>query len=186
MKSPNFSWIQKSKNSNQFKPTFSNVIICEASISCIRSALKFGKTFRKVIVCYFAYATMSISSLLLVTINSHKTLNQRTNVFFFMQCINGSRSLAVIQPTVCLNVVMMWLLIYCNFGDQVTTQFGGIDSKLYLCNWYNLPIELEKNIPMMLLSVQKPIYLRGFGSTSCTRETFKKVCVFFPWFFSST
>lgn len=92
-----------------------------------------------------------------------------------LQCINGLRSVAAIQPAACLNVVMMWLFIYCYFGDEVTSRFDGIETKLYLCNWYLLPLPLEKCIPMIINSTHKPIYLQGFGSTSCTRESFKKV-----------
>lgn len=91
------------------------------------------------------------------------------------QCINGLRSIDAIQPAACLNVVMMWLFIYCYFGDQMTSRFENIQSTLYLCEWYLLPIELEKSIPMILQSSKKCIYLQGFGSSSCTRETFKKV-----------
>lgn len=91
------------------------------------------------------------------------------------QCINGLRSIDAIQPAACLNVVMMWLFIYCYFGDQMTSRFENIQSTLYLCQWYLLPNKLEKSIPMILRSSQKSIYLQGFGSNSCTRETFKKV-----------
>ncbi|XP_055309036.1 uncharacterized protein LOC129572943 [Sitodiplosis mosellana] len=119
------------------------------------SAMMFSKTFRKAIACYFTYATISISSLLL--------------------CINELRSVAAIQPAACLNVVLMWLFIYCYFGDEVTSRFNGIEMKNYLCNWYLLPLPLQKCLPIIILSTHKSIFLRGFGSTSCTRESFTKV-----------
>ncbi|XP_031634995.1 odorant receptor 94a-like [Contarinia nasturtii] len=112
--------------------------------------------FRKMIACYFIYATISISSLLL--------------------CINGLRqSLAAIQPLACLNVVLMWLFIYCYFGDELTNRFDVIQNKVYLCNWYLFPLNLQKCIPMIIFSMHKPIHLQGFGSSSCTRDTFKKI-----------
>lgn len=70
---------------------------------------------------------------------------------------------------------MMWLFIYCYFGDEVTSRFEGISDTLYLCNWYLLPLKLKKSIPMTIYGAKKLIYLQGFGSNSCTRETFKKV-----------
>lgn len=95
--------------------------------------------------------------------------------FFFLQCINSLRSLDAMQPAVCLNVVMMWLFIYCFFGDQVTNQFESLGPSLYQCNWYFLRLDFLTLLPFTILSTQKLIHVRGFGNSSCTRETFKKV-----------
>lgn len=93
------------------------------------------------------------------------------------QCINGLRSLDAVQPAVCLNVVLMWLFIYCYFGDQVTSRFEHIQLAFYESNWHLLPLELMNCLPYILLSTQKLVYIRGFANSSCTRETFKMVSV---------
>lgn len=93
----------------------------------------------------------------------------------YWQCINDSRSLDAIQPAACLNVVMMWLFIYCYFGDQVTSRFSDITDTLYLCDWHLLPLHTQKNVPMMILAAQRFVHIKGFASSSCSRESFKKV-----------
>lgn len=74
---------------------------------------------------------------------------------------------------------MTWLFIYCYFGDKVTSQFSSICDTLCSINWYLLPLNIQKTLPMVVFAAERFVYLKGFGSTSCTRETFKRVLSIF-------
>lgn len=148
-----------------------------------RTTLTLVKLFRNIIACYFIYATISISSLLLVSMNMLEFKKISFKCAFIkkhestslIQCINGSKPLDAMQPAVCLNVVMMWLFIYCFFGDQLTNQFESLGPTVYQCNWYFWRLDFLRVLPFTILATQKLIHMRGFGNSSCTRETFKKV-----------
>lgn len=70
---------------------------------------------------------------------------------------------------------MMWLFIYCYFGDQVTSQFNNIVDSFYSIDWYLLPLNIQKDLPLVIFAADSKVHIKGFGTTSCTRETFKKV-----------
>lgn len=38
-----------------------------------------------------------------------------------------------------------------------------------------LPLDMQKNIPMIICLAQKEVHLQGFGSAHCMREVFMKV-----------
>lgn len=76
---------------------------------------------------------------------------------------------------ICVISLLLYLLIFCNFGDNVTTEFDHINETIYYFDWQSLPLELKKYLPLMMLLAQKPIYMRGLGRVQCTREMFGKV-----------
>lgn len=64
----------------------------------------------------------------------------------------------------------------CEIGERVSGAFDEINDVFDEVNdWYMLPFELQKMLPVVVMSVQQPIYLECFGSISCTRDTFKRV-----------
>lgn len=43
------------------------------------------------------------------------------------------------------------------------------------CNWYLLPIEMQQMMLIVVVNAQQPTIVRGFGNTSCGRQSFKQV-----------
>lgn len=74
---------------------------------------------------------------------------------------------------------MVSLYLYCHFGDQVTQRFEDIGDAVYQIDWYALPLDMQKNLPMVIALTQKRVFVRGFADTRSTREVFKKVT--FNW-----
>lgn len=74
---------------------------------------------------------------------------------------------------------MFWtfafVLIFCELGEMVTSQFDAFNDALERCNWYSFPIEIQQMMIIVLANAQQPITIRAFGNIICTRETFKKV-----------
>lgn len=42
-------------------------------------------------------------------------------------------------------------------------------------DWFLLPQEIRKILPIILLSVQQRVEIKCFGSIACSRDSFKKV-----------
>lgn len=75
------------------------------------------------------------------------------------------------------SVIWSFILIFflCEFGEIVATQFDMFYVEFPKCNWYLLPIEMQRVLLIVLADI-KPISIRGYGGVMCTRVTFKKVC----------
>lgn len=73
------------------------------------------------------------------------------------------------------SIALFWLYLFCHFGDQTTERFGNIVDHFYQIEWYKLPLNEQKYLPLAIAVTQAGVYLRCFGSISCTHDTFKKV-----------
>lgn len=67
------------------------------------------------------------------------------------------------------------LYVFCHYGNQVTQRFQDIARAIYQLNWYELPYDMKKTIPMIISLSQKNIYLQGLAGTRCTLEVFMNV-----------
>lgn len=64
---------------------------------------------------------------------------------------------------------------FCEFGAMVTEQFDVFDDEIYFCNWYLLPIKMQKMHLIFIQNTQEPAVIRGYANIRCTREIFKMV-----------
>lgn len=69
--------------------------------------------------------------------------------------------------------------IYCYFGNKVTSAFEGIHKCIYLCDWKNFPLDMQKYIPMKMMIAKQNVYMRTFSQVHCTFQTFGQVIVEF-------
>lgn len=60
-------------------------------------------------------------------------------------------------------------------GERISKAFSEVFDEIDRLDWYKLPIELQKILPIILLDAQQLVVLECFGSISCSREVFKKV-----------
>lgn len=73
------------------------------------------------------------------------------------------------------------IFAFCEFGERVTHQFNLFNEKFCHCDWYLLPIEIQRMYLIVLVGVQDPVMIRGFANTLCSRDAFKKVISFSFW-----
>lgn len=66
------------------------------------------------------------------------------------------------------------VLIVCELAQRACDHCNDIDKILIQSNWYLLPHEIQRILPIILIVVQTPVRLECFGSIPCSRETFKK------------
>lgn len=78
-----------------------------------------------------------------------------------------------------LSVKMFWSFaaifgVY-EFGERLSESFDEINDVYDQSTWYAFPCNVQNMLTILLLVAQKPVELRVFGSTSCSRITFKNV-----------
>lgn len=75
--------------------------------------------------------------------------------------------------------MMFWsfaaVFFLCHFSENVSTSFEKLNDRLFECDWYLLPNELQRSFFITTIAVQEPIHIRGFGNVLCTRQSFKEV-----------
>lgn len=83
--------------------------------------------------------------------------------------------LAIAFTRSCMFMPIFFLI--CNMGEMVTSSFLELDETVYGLVWYHLPVELQRYVPIMLMSIQRPVIMKGVFALDCSRDTFKQVIV---------
>lgn len=92
----------------------------------------------------------------------------------------------MIRPLILVFWSFFGFFLMCNFGEQVSNQLDAITDSIYECEWYSFPIEEQKMLLTVMIATQQPIIFNGFGNIQLTRDTFKKVHIFFVIICSKT
>lgn len=99
----------------------------------------------------------------------------------FKQALDNEGTVDVFRTISCLVIVMNIPSVLCFNGDMVSTEFE-IHKTFDDCGWYEFPLNMKKRLPMMLMMMQKPVFIQGYMNTQCTCEAFKTVTIFFENF----
>lgn len=97
---------------------------------------------------------------------------------FFRFQSDGSNIMELIEPTTLVSWSFVLIYMACDFGEAITTQYTAIDYSICECDWYSFPLEIQKMLPMVMMSTQKAMIVQVFGKVACTRETFNRVNYF--------
>lgn len=65
--------------------------------------------------------------------------------------------------------------LYCEIGEDLRSRFDELADAMHRCDFIVLPIEIQRIIPTIIMSLQLPPILQGFGNIQLTRHTFKYV-----------
>ena len=66
----------------------------------------------------------------------------------------------------------------CEIGQNLTNTFNEIEDAVYILDWYLYPIEIQQMLIPIMIYMQEPVFIKFFGSISCSEEQFKKVVQF--------
>lgn len=69
---------------------------------------------------------------------------------------------------------MFWLYLLCHFGNDLTQNFEGIGTAAFYIEWYLMPLDAQKCMPMILGSAQNNVYLCGLAGTLVRGKTSKR------------
>lgn len=67
------------------------------------------------------------------------------------------------------------LYVYCYFGKNSTDSYGIMSQFLFESNWFELSVELQRYVILMIGNTQRPLYYHGFGISILNLETFSTV-----------
>lgn len=74
-------------------------------------------------------------------------------------------------------LALLNLYLCCFFGKLASESYKEIAGSLYNdCNWYELPLDLQKYFIIMITDAQIPLHYNGYGIITLNLETFSKVC----------
>lgn len=64
----------------------------------------------------------------------------------------------------------------CECVQRFTDAFGEINDVIDQLDWYLYPVEIQRLLIPIMMNAQKPVTINFFGSITCCREQFRKVC----------
>lgn len=79
------------------------------------------------------------------------------------------------QITIIVLTSLLPFFLFCHFGGEITEQFEGIGNEVYQLDWYRLPLDMQKDLGIIIALAQKRIYMRGYGDTRTTYSVLNKV-----------
>ena len=85
--------------------------------------------------------------------------------------------MSFIQPLTLMFWAFASMFFYCDFGERVCGGFEAVHNTIEECNWYQLPIEIQKMLLTVMMADQS-VVLKGFANVFATRESFKLVISF--------
>lgn len=78
-----------------------------------------------------------------------------------------------------ISINVLWaygqIFLLCFFGEHLSNSFDDLSIDIFHCEWYTFPVKSQRYLSIMLLSSQTSVSIRGFGSTVCSRDSFKMV-----------
>lgn len=86
-----------------------------------------------------------------------------------------SKDLNIFKPAVSVALVMVWLYVYCSFGQLITSKCEQISDIAYESTFYHYPIDLRIFTLMAIGRAQKPFYITGYKITQCSLHSYRRV-----------
>ena len=69
------------------------------------------------------------------------------------------------------------LLTACELGGRMSIRFNDINDLIDQFDWYLLPSEIQRMLPIIIANAHEEVGFPVFGSYLCNRDIFKKVMV---------
>lgn len=118
--------------------------------------------------------------LLLSSISSSETFEKiivsMSNIF--IKDIN----LKIFEPTVSNILIMVWLFVYCYYGNLISWKSEQVADFAYNSHFYKYPLDLRIFTLFMIHRSQRPFIITGYKITRCSLESYGRVRIFSPNF----
>lgn len=94
---------------------------------------------------------------------------------FILKWADRSNSFETAALIIILNVTIVCALLMCEPGARMTADFARFEEELGKCEWYLMPIGMQRVYIIFLSDTQNSIEMTSYGRLVCNRETLKKV-----------
>ncbi|XP_076235028.1 uncharacterized protein LOC143179598 [Calliopsis andreniformis] len=98
-----------------------------------------------------------------------------TSGFQFILSLSANNFVIVIKTLIVMNTLLVQLFAYSYIGDYFKSQIEGIGYSAYSCSWYTLPRHSARDIILVLVKSQKPIYLKAGKFFIINMETYMNI-----------
>lgn len=71
--------------------------------------------------------------------------------------------------------MLSYLFLCCYLGKMATDSYAQMAESLYECNWYEMPLHLQKDFIIIGANAQVPLAYSGYGIAELNLLTFCKV-----------
>lgn len=82
---------------------------------------------------------------------------------------------SIVRIVVLVLVSMIPFFLFCHFGGNITSRFEDIGDAIYQLEWYELPLDMQRDLKLIIVLSQKRIFMRGYGDIRTTHSVFNKV-----------
>lgn len=102
-------------------------------------------------------------------------------IFYRLYFISRTKSKDNVNPIEIFRpaFVVFWSIVIvfvdCECGERLAQQFNEIDTEYSQSKFYFFPVDLQRMYLILMLDIQQPVYIRGYGNIVCTRDFFKEV-----------
>lgn len=129
------------------------------------------------LICNTIFTAGAVLQIDLVNNNNHFVVKRRTIDLFCNMNLQQSKHMNFNMFATLLGIItsLCNLFVYCFFGKLATESFESMADCLYETNWPEQPIELQKNLILLIANMQKSLHYRGFEVANMELETFTKV-----------
>lgn len=103
-------------------------------------------------------------------------INIRTHFFLYTQAIRVSDAESAFYFTMILATVFFWPYFYCHFATMASENMSNIGDLIYTLNWYEFPLDIQKDFMLIMRQSQNNVYLTGFDLIGCTLLNYQRVC----------
>lgn len=96
--------------------------------------------------------------------------------FFLLLKWTNEPNLLEISSSLCVLLWMtMFILSLCEPGARMINALQMFSEELCRCDWFLLPVQMQRMYMVFLLDTQHPIKIKSYGNLTCERETSKQV-----------
>lgn len=94
---------------------------------------------------------------------------------FYLQAVDRRSFVDIMRLMFFVMCVVIYFGIICFCGDHLASRFDEVHGAIFAMAWNELPLDVQKLLPLMLNGTQTSNYIHGFMNVQCSREAFKKV-----------
>lgn len=83
--------------------------------------------------------------------------------------------MALWETIFCGFLALNLIFVTCESGQRASNAFNKMGKIFAEIDWYLLPIQIQRMLPIIMIYSQDTIEIRFFGNISCSRIQFQKV-----------
>lgn len=99
----------------------------------------------------------------------------QSNSLFCIQFTDENSTVMLLESVLFGIWALTLVLVVCEFGEKMSDEYEGVERAINRLDWYRLPTDIQRMLPIMFMYCQEPLIVKFFGSLSVSRCQFKKV-----------